>query len=209
MNALNYEPLLARIRERCAREYWYGPDMNDPDWFDKYDREGRIKDVYPEPRNNPFHPQRSAFAAPPLTEAQLQTIETRLDHPLPPFFRLLYTRIANGGFGPGYGLVDALSFTPETDWRPIELGACPQDGEMLQVRGEEWWRIPEGAWPSLCYEIVEWGCCNYSYLDVRTGRIYEGGIYGPDARFLMSLQAPSFEAFIERWASGKRTCQWG
>lgn len=33
--------------------------------------------------------------------------------------------------------------------------------------------------------------------------------YGPDIRFLMGLQAPSFEAFMEKWAAGEKTCQWG
>jgi hypothetical protein len=182
--------------------------MCDPDWFEKHDRDGRIKGVYPEPCNHPVHPQRFGFATFPLTEAQLQTIEARVDHALPPFFRLLYSQLANGGFGPGYGLADALSFSPETDYQLISLEDCLCDKVMSQATGKEWWRIPERTWPSAFYQLVEWGCGNYSYLDLQTGRVYQGGVYGPDIRLLMSLHAPSFEAFMVLWAHDERLT-WG
>lgn len=36
---------------------------------------------------------------------QIQETEQQLGFPLPPLLRLLYTEIANGGFGPGLGIV--------------------------------------------------------------------------------------------------------
>ncbi|GHO49652.1 SMI1/KNR4 family protein [Ktedonospora formicarum] len=42
---------------------------------------------------------------PPATEEQVQETERQLGFPLPPLLRLLYTEIANGGFGPGEGIV--------------------------------------------------------------------------------------------------------
>ena len=45
------------------------------------------------------------FLFPPATEDQIQETEQQLGFPLPPLLRLLYTEIANGGFGPGLGIV--------------------------------------------------------------------------------------------------------
>lgn len=42
---------------------------------------------------------------PPATEGQIRETEQQLGFPLPPLLRLLYTEIANGGFGPGLGIV--------------------------------------------------------------------------------------------------------
>src|SRR5205807_2116845 len=49
------------------------------------------------------HWPRSTF--PPATEDQIRETEQQLGFPLPPLLRLLYTEIANGGFGPGLGIV--------------------------------------------------------------------------------------------------------
>lgn len=40
----------------------------------------------------------------PATEDQIRETEQQLSFPLPPLLRLLYTEIANGGFGPGLGI---------------------------------------------------------------------------------------------------------
>ncbi len=55
------------------------------------------------------------FAFPPATEEQLHETEQILGFPLPPLLRLLYTRIANGGFGPGYGIIGAIDGFPLED----------------------------------------------------------------------------------------------
>lgn len=47
--------------------------------------------------------QQSPF--PPATEDQIRETEQQLGFPLPPLLRLLYTEVANGGFGPGLGIV--------------------------------------------------------------------------------------------------------
>lgn len=54
------------------------------------------------------------IAFPPATEKQILKTEQQLRFALPPLLRLLYTRVANGGFGPGYGIIGAIggfSFT--------------------------------------------------------------------------------------------------
>src|SRR5229473_7003592 len=53
-------------------------------------------------------PRRTTFTFPPATVDQLQETETLLGFALPPFLRILYAEIANGGFGPAYGLRGAV-----------------------------------------------------------------------------------------------------
>jgi len=56
--------------------------------------------------------QEPSLAFPPATEQQLVETEQRLGFSLPPLLRLLYAQIANGGFGPGYGIVGASGGFP-------------------------------------------------------------------------------------------------
>jgi hypothetical protein len=42
---------------------------------------------------------------PPASPEQIEATEASLDFPLPEFLRRVYTEIANGGFGPGLGLI--------------------------------------------------------------------------------------------------------
>ena len=72
-----YDSLLSRIRERIAH-----PSFED-----------RIHMRVPRP------------SFPPATEEQIRDTEQQLGFPLPPLLRLLYTEVANGGFGPPYGIV--------------------------------------------------------------------------------------------------------
>lgn len=42
---------------------------------------------------------------PPASQLVLEASETRLEFRLPPLLREFYTQVANGGFGPGYGIL--------------------------------------------------------------------------------------------------------
>jgi hypothetical protein len=64
------------------------------------------------------------FAFPPATEAQLIATERELGYPLPGMLRALYSQLANGGFGPVYGLAGiATGYLMERDLdnRPLEF----------------------------------------------------------------------------------------
>src|SRR5215472_5374022 len=81
--------LATRIRALCERSSWYGPwDFQPP--------------------AGQAHANTTTFVCAPATEMQLQKTEAILGFPLPPFIRLLYTELANGGFGPGGGLRGAM-----------------------------------------------------------------------------------------------------
>lgn len=52
---------------------------------------------------------------PPATEEQLRQTEDLLGFLLPPLLHALYMQIANGGFGPGYGIIGAIGGFPLED----------------------------------------------------------------------------------------------
>ena len=98
---------------------------------------------------------RQRFSYPPATAMDLRLTEDVLRLSLPPLLTRLYTRLGNGGFGPGYGLLGApgaalLHPDPETDG-PYELFHLD-----FFTRA-----IPR------CY----WGCMIGSYLDTDSGRV--------------------------------------
>lgn len=65
--------------------------------------------------------QEPPFAFPPATEQQIEQTEQQLGFPLPPLLRLLYTQIANGGFGPGFGILGVIGGYPGIDHVPGHL----------------------------------------------------------------------------------------
>lgn len=53
---------------------------------------------------------------PPLAPASAEAVadaERRLGHRLPPLLRRLYREVANGGFGPGYGILGVAGGHPD------------------------------------------------------------------------------------------------
>lgn len=55
-----------------------------------------------------FPEQKPTFAFLPATKQQILETEQLLGFSLPPLLRLLYTQMANGGFGPGNGIIGAI-----------------------------------------------------------------------------------------------------
>src|SRR5438132_5407724 len=88
MNA-SYEALFKAIGARCQRDHWFGPEQSGPTWRKRIAAD---------------NPNRFGFVFPPASEEQVQITEERLGFPLPALLRALYTRVANGGFGPSGGL---------------------------------------------------------------------------------------------------------
>jgi hypothetical protein len=90
---------------------------------------------------------------PPLGQQALSDAEARLGFPLPPLIWDLYTQVADGGFGPGYGV--------------IELAGSPYS--LVEIHGrrdEERAGSPGGErWPERVVEFVNWGCLYFSAID--------------------------------------------
>ena len=80
--------------------------------------------------------------------------EEALEVGFPPLLRAIYLRVANGGFGPGMGL---LGTPGRGGWRNVSTR-----------RGDAWefFRYPEGTIP-----LCRWGCWILSRLDCRSGHV--------------------------------------
>jgi hypothetical protein len=126
---------------------------------------------------------------PPATPQELGRIEASLGFGLPRALRRVYGEVANGGFGPGYGLV------------PIERMAAEYEDlrEVLPPTGHEW---PVGLLPVIHHD-PDWDC-----VDASTGRVvsfdWEEVDEDIDAtRFARAFRelAPSVEAWLEQWVA--------
>ena len=138
--------------------------------------------------STPAHPSLPA----PATAAQVDEAEAVIGAPLPGLLRRAYLEIANGGFGPGAGLL-AIDAAVE------QLGAFR--GSSPGPRGSTW---PERLLP-LVDRDPGWDC-----LDVDDGRIVGWDPEGlaersGDAAWRRSFEeiAPSTEAWLSTWVGSK------
>jgi hypothetical protein len=145
---------------------------------------------------------------PPATEQQLLAAETALGFSLPPSLRTLYTQVANGGFGPGFGIVGVLGGFASTG-----LGGTIVDAyhalnveislvdyrQYKQESGKHLiFELPLTDWDSSLLPLCDWGCLNTSFMDIRTDQVLRGA---PISRttYVLRLQASSLQEWLELW----------
>jgi hypothetical protein len=89
-----------------------------------------------------------------LTLEEVETVEFDLGFSLPPLIRSLYLEVADGGYGPGWGIL------------PMNL-----DEQPSIVAHDHWFRRswisgrPPKGWPEPFIRFCEWGCNIYSGID--------------------------------------------
>jgi hypothetical protein len=137
---------------------------------------------------------------PALTTAQLKEAEAKLGFPLPPTLRLLYTRVGNGGFGPGYGLMGVLD------------GATDDQGETLDAwYARERQLEPDAAgwcWPERLLPLCTHGCAIYSCVDAASPeeRVLRFDPYDAEEEgayeACLSLEGSSLREWLADWARG-------
>ena len=136
-----------------------------------------------------------ATALPAVASAEaLAALEAAIGVPLPPFLRRLYAEVADGGFGPGGGLLGANR-------------AAAAYGRMRE--GSE---LPRGrSWPGALLPVVErdpgFTCVDCTSPD---GRVVdwdpeELGEFAGEKAFAKSFieLAPSVEAWLTEWVGSK------
>lgn len=194
----DYMPLCEIIIEHCRQKHWYGPDQEYIYYDDHLISRPRI-----------LHDFRTGFF-PPATEEQLRQAEVVMGFPYPSLLRTLYLRVANGGFGPGYGLigtfdgyVDAMNkdrqhrdFIKEYSF---EEGMSFIDLEQYERQHGDQDKIflDHDVWPSYFILLCEWGCGYFSYLHSRSGHVY---YVGEDYIY---RQADSLKGWLECWLQGE------
>lgn len=224
--------LCERIRSHCEQQHWFGPSAektSDPHAPERYDADGTwhpaawsffgyreyIDEQGQLQERKITHDPRSGFEFPRATEAQVQATETALGMPLPPMLRVLYTTVANGGFGPSYGITgvqggytfggDDRYWTldqenkedPSLEYMDLTALAQKQEDPFdLELRSSQhlWFKH---FWP-ICYV----GCGEDYYIDMKSGRMYLVGAgaddHGEVTIYLVSQYA-SLEEWLEHW----------
>jgi hypothetical protein len=91
---------------------------------------------------------------PPASVGAIEAAEYLIGHRLPTLLRRLYTEVGNGGFGPGYGIID-----------------LPERDRDRHPRNE----LPRRLWNAACpagvvlFPLCTWGCGIYSFVDCADG----------------------------------------
>lgn len=175
-----YQKLLASIRAKCRQRDWFGADMHDPNTYEeilRHDPHFDMRWITTVPVDDP---QRFDFLFPPATAEQRQQTEVQLGFSLPPLLALLYSSIANGGFGPGAGIRGIVG-----GYGSQESGTHSDDTETIieqyQWRGQqqtvqlasyaERWTashrllLPYGTWPERLLSLCDLGCVQDACVD--------------------------------------------
>ena len=134
---------------------------------------------------------------PPVTREAANAAVRRLGFSLPPLLSRLWVEVANGGFGPGYGLFG------------LEGGHAHEQGltlvdqylQDLDDPGSE--VLFDGGWPKRLVQICDWGCWNVSAIDCSTGDgeivdLVEGEMDYERRKGL------TFAQWMEAWVNGER-----
>lgn len=170
MAAADADKLLGRVRDRIAAGRHLDRDECG------FDEEPAALDPLP----------------PPATQAAVAEVEHLLGAALPVTLRRLLLEVANGGFGPGYGLLGlrdghAVSGSTATD----ALGDF-RDG------------------PGALLPICDWGCGILSVVHCPTGHMYgwDPNPVGPDEDVPLFPQEHTFETWLSAWLDGELFQPW-
>lgn len=188
----NYQPIFEAIRQHCAAQGWYGAEMLGPEHRNVRDDDPRWTD----------------FAFPPVTETQMQEVEHRLGLSLPPMLRACYTELANGDFGPGYGLRSVIGGPEYLSDLLDSYPVLDEDCEVLDIDvmaaskgGTQVFEIPfdRYCWVRAVLPLIEEGCARTLCLDATSGSIFRVGPTATGRRF--RYMAPNFETLLGQWLS--------
>lgn len=178
--------LFERIRQKCNEQGW------------------RPDEAYHRMEHEQYYP--------PATESQLLATEAVLGFPLPPALRTLYAQVANGGFGPGFGILGALGgfACSSIGGNIVEAYHALTDKTPLldytaykRISGERTlFELPGGVWSNRLLPLCDWGCLITSFLDIHTGQVLRGSPVSRTA-YILRPQASSLEEWLERWLQGE------
>jgi len=140
-------------------------------------------------------------ACPPTTKQVVGETEERLRFRLPQTLRQIYLTVANGGFGPGYGVMG------------VEGGFVDDLGHSVADLFEAYRQAdpedPAWQWPNQFLPICHWGCVIYSAVDCSQSPnpVYFVDVSAKDIGApmdtIIKLHKPSFETWLSDWLDGK------
>ena len=125
------------------------------------------------------------FLAKPASTAVIAEAERKLGFELPPLLRTLYRKVANGGFGPAYGIIGL----DENGWLDVDHDVALPDLYAMFRRGDNW--------PDRFLPICNDGCGMYSIIDCNTVNaemVFSGGV-------TLEGGGIAFEQWLEKWVN--------
>jgi hypothetical protein len=126
----------------------------------------------------------------PATAEELETVERKLSFPIPGSLRQLYREVANGGFGPGYGVLGVGSGA--TDDRGSTADQVYRDFSAPDPDDPTW------VWRDRVLPFCYWGCVVYSCITP------EGLVIGFDEGS-WDERAVKLDEWLELWLRGELT----
>ncbi len=159
---------------------------------------------------------------PPVSALVLEASEARLEFRLPPLLRGLYTQVANGGFGPGYGILGLEGGYADTmitmgeeggtllDWYRAYRGADRRMPEVgSQLVNEEYFSLfidpdpgsDNWTWFDKLLPISHHGDWQLSCIDCSSPIYPVLRFDGQQSR--LTGESPTFEAWIDTWLAGE------
>ncbi len=130
------------------------------------------------------------------SEAALLATEHSIEFALPPLLRRMYKEIANGGFGPGYGLIGVAGGFTDDLGRSITNIFTDKNSPDFQKY------FPD--WPIKSLSICHWGCAMYSVVDCSTTE-YQMFHFEPNNLDIADYLMPhdrTFDEYMTAWADG-------
>jgi hypothetical protein len=128
----------------------------------------------------------------PATPEQLRDAERRLGFGLPVAVRQVFSGVANGGFGPGYGLL-GLGGGATDD---LEATAVDSYVQRRSWNGQQGW-----YWPERLLPICHWGCAIYSCVSCERGGDLRVVRYDPNRGSWMQFrdEGRNFVQWLGAW----------
>jgi hypothetical protein len=136
---------------------------------------------------------------PPVTESDLIAAEGSLGFPLPPLVRELYAQVADGGYGPGYGLIRLSA----GDSMTVVIS-----GQIFREERDA--NASDRQWPTHFIELVGWGCNIFSGIDCSQpscpviryvpDRAIRGGVWAD----CLIPEAETLAGWLEAWLDGEQ-----
>jgi hypothetical protein len=136
----------------------------------------------------------------PASAGDLRRAEEVIGCALPPVIVRVYSAIANGGFGPGYGLVGMGSGT-----------ACFANGSTRRYCEEQYAffrQTDDFQWPAHLLPVCDWGCGIYSCADASRpdapmSTAFSDLFYDDDPTHAVTSAGCTFAEWLRAWADGK------
>jgi len=137
----------------------------------------------------------------PCSRQVIEAAERDLGFALPAVLRDIYLHVANGGFGPGYGVMGVYGgFKDDLNHDIVEVYRIYTQGDPEDSS----WIWPRG-WVPICH----WGCIIYSVVDCLTSPhpVYFADISAKEAGTAMETilhhHKPSLAQWLDDWMVGK------